>query len=204
MDYSVVTGWRAFLQELSVVIIESDEFDLPGDVIEAGWLGFEPAPENLLAATELRLGARLPPSLRSFYEVSNGWRQFGCFIWELLPLERLNWLREAEPWLFEDALKVESHPGPFKKDPDGKRLAEFRFEDGTRVERSLVVTSMGDDALWMLDPGTVTGSGEWAGGRWANWDPGMNWCAESFADLVRDEFAFFKTRANSGTGPPQR
>ena len=40
-------------------------------------MGFAPAGESALQATESRLGRKLPPSLRCFYSVSNGWRSAG-------------------------------------------------------------------------------------------------------------------------------
>jgi hypothetical protein len=72
-------------------------------------------------------------------------------------------------------------------DPDPDSDAEFWYEQGVRVRRSLVLNRFGDDAYWMLDPQTRTVDGEWAGGRCSSWEPGMNWCAESFADLMIQE-----------------
>jgi hypothetical protein len=82
---------------------------------------------------------------------------------------------------------VESEPGPFKNDPEDKRLNEYREECGTRVKRSLVVNSRDDAATWLLDLGAEPHQGEWPAGRWASWNPGMAWQAENFAELMTKE-----------------
>src|SRR5947207_1501992 len=79
---------------------------------------------------------------------------------------------------------------PWKNDPDGARRRAHEFEQGTRLKRSLVISSWGDAAVWVLDPGGDNHDGEWPGGRWASWAPGsVNWKAETFAELMRKELA---------------
>ncbi|MCA9069758.1 MAG: SMI1/KNR4 family protein [Planctomycetaceae bacterium] len=185
--------WQQFLNRLSRDLLADPELSeqLPDEVFDSGWLGFSPATENEIQATENRLGKKLPPSLRSFYEVTNGWRCVGCFIWNILPVGEVGWLPETVPHLFKIAQDVEETKGPFEKDPGGRRLRDHRNEQGTRVKRSLVITSEGDASHWLLDPETINTKGEWAGGRWSSWNPAMSWNADSFADLVRDEYETF-------------
>jgi hypothetical protein len=137
------------------------------------------------------LGRKLPASLRSFYSVSNGWRETGFFIWDVLPVEELGWLTDREPHLYQLACEAEAEPGPFKDDPGDARLRHYRDEQGTRVKRTLVISSCGDAATWLLDPGPKPHGGEWPGGRWAGWNPAMAWTAVSFADLMKQELESF-------------
>jgi hypothetical protein len=182
--------WHPFLERYSRELLATDDprIEIPHEARSSGWMGYTPATDAAIQAVESRLGRRLPPSLRSFYSVTNGWRATGFFIWDVLPVEGLAWLRDRDPHLYELACKAEAAPGPFKKDPGGSRLREYRREQGTRVKRALVVTSVGDSARWLLDPGSEAHSGEWPGGRWASWNPAMDWTAESFADLMWHEF----------------
>lgn len=60
-------------------------------------LGCAPASEQRLAATEQRLGARLPPSLRGFLMVSNGWDPVPGIGWmpAISACEEIDWFRST-------------------------------------------------------------------------------------------------------------
>ena len=165
--------WRTFLEQLSRDILAVDRFGpiMPDPVIATGWLGYEPATESAIVASEFRLGRELPPSLRSFYAVTNGWRTVGCFIWNVLPVEELGWLEDRDPHLYSLAQQVEDISGPFKNDPDDLRLNQYREEQGTRVKRSFAITSQGDSSTWLLDPETILTDGEWEGGAMVVLEP---------------------------------
>jgi cell wall assembly regulator SMI1 len=79
--------WRPFLQRWSEEWIDSHDPEKERELDEAAvrdrWLGFAPASEEEIAAAEARLGRTLPPSLREFLAVTNGWRDAGCFIYRL-------------------------------------------------------------------------------------------------------------------------
>jgi hypothetical protein len=182
--------WRTFLERYSEELLATSNLCLkvPEDVRETGWMGHDPAAEAAIVEAERRLGRVLPASLRSFYAVTNGWRQTGYFIFDILPVEDLGWLSEREPYLYELASGCEQMPGPWPNDPGDVRLHQYREEQGSRVKRSLVISSDGDAATWLLDPGPDPHPGEWPGGRWAGWNPAMEWSAESFADLMQQEF----------------
>ncbi len=191
-DPASVAAWRSFLDRYSRELLASENLPrlvrLPDAAREAGWMGFAPAGEAALQEAESRLGRRLPPSLRCFYSVSNGWRATGPFIHDVLPVEQIGWLFDRVPDLHELALQAESVPGPFKDDSGDQRLQEYRDHQGTRVKRSLVINSQGDAAHWLLDPGAEPHQGEWPAGRWAGWQPAMEWTAASFAELMASEF----------------
>jgi hypothetical protein len=195
-----VSEWRQFLQHYSDELVSSgdDVLDVPiaADARARRWMGFEPVPESAIEAAEQRLGRRLPPSLRNFFRVSNGWRQTGFFIYDVLPVEEIGWLKDRQgsqdALLYQMACENEVATGPWKDDPDDVRLHEYQHDQGTRLKRSLVISSWGDAAVWLLDPGPPSHDGEWPGGCWASWNPGMvEWDAESFADLMRHELDSF-------------
>jgi hypothetical protein len=194
--------WRPFLERYSYQLLASDDSrqKVPDEVRRAGWMGYAPATNSAIHTTEQRLGRTLPPSLRSFYAVSNGWRQTRFFIYNVLPVEELGWLADKKPHLYEMVCQTEQEPGPFEDDPGGVRLTEYRDEQGTRVKRSLVISSLGDAATWLLDPGAEPYAGEWPGGGWASWNPAMEWSARSFAELMEQELASFVELRNKKSG----
>ena len=187
------TEWKPFLQRYSDELLKADpkRIALPPEARAARWMGFDPAPGDAIEAAEKRLGRRLPPSLRTFYQVSNGWRATGFFITDVLPVERIGWLKDRDPHLYQLACQTEATKGPFKRDPDGSRLRAYVLEQGTRVKRSLAISSWGDAAIWLLDPGEQPHDGEWPAGRWASWSPAMEWQADSFEGLMRRELEGF-------------
>ncbi|HEY5759022.1 MAG TPA: SMI1/KNR4 family protein, partial [Steroidobacter sp.] len=125
---------------------------------------FAPATEAQIAREEARLGVRLPPSLRSFYLTSNGYGMACSAIWTVRSVEQIGWLRDVVPFLYD-----------------------IVFEDDPAVGRSLVVSGESDAAWWLLDPGDADERGEWPGGRWASWHPGMSWMAKDFMGLFEAE-----------------
>jgi len=197
--------WREFLKLYSreflsidwsntLRIFSSHGAVIPDEARRAVWMGFEPAPQAAISIAENRLGRRLPPSLRTFYEVSNGWGMTGPFIFDVLPVEKIGLLKDRsgdqDALLYAMACDNEKAQGPWDDDPGNARLLGYRFDQGTRLKRSLVISSWGDAAVWLLDPGDRDHSGEWPGGRWASWNPGMvEWDAESFAQLMQNELA---------------
>ncbi len=188
--------WKAYLQSCSRQIIEDGDDaggpTLPEAVIQSGWLGYESASRSAIQQAETRLGLPLPPSLCLFYSVTNGWRTVGSFIYEVPPVEKVGWLSESNFNLYEIGLGVEAQYGSDPR-PD---LREFAYEGGTRVKRSLAVSVWGDASTWLLDPLTVSAKGEWSGGRWSSWNLGMEWIAESFEQLFRDEYeTYLRLRA---------
>ena len=202
--------WSAYLRECSRQIIDAGEDHtplLPEDALRAGWLGYAPASSAAIRQVENRLGVTLPPSLRAFYTASNGWRTVGCFIYEVMPVEKLGWIADLEPNLWEGAVDLEeyyAHGGGASLPEtqyiieNGHRLPEIGYGQSTPVKRSLVIAQDGDASTWLLDPGTVNHKGEWAGGRWSNWNPGMEWIADSFEGLFRDEYdTYLRLRTES-------
>jgi hypothetical protein len=192
-DFRDPQAWRAFLERYSRELLATDGLGgkITAKARSSGWMGYPPASPDAIATAERCLGRRLPPSLRTFYSVTNGWRSTGHFIWDILPVRSIDWLEDRDPDLYQLAVDAEEEEGPFQQDPGGARLREYQYEQGTRVKRALIINSLGDAANWLLDPGEADDGGEWPGGRWASWNPGMDWTAQSFGELMVNEFQSF-------------
>ncbi len=192
-------AWRSFLARYSEEGFAWEKLwglssHLTEDVTKRPWMGFAPADESALQTSESRLGRKLPPSLRCFYSVSNGWRQRGgqndCY--GVLPVEEVGWLRDRDLWVNQWARQVELKAGPFQNDPDNQRRNEYRYEQGTRVRRSLVISF--PRLCWMLDPGVEPHDGEWPGGYLLYSPLNMSWCATNFAELLAEKFRRERSR----------
>ena len=178
--------WRSFLKRWSEEWIASRD---PGEgepldeaVVRDGWLGFEPASGAEIAAAEARLGRPLPPSLREFLLVSNGWRNAGEFIYQLAGTAELGWLRDLDDggWLgsYSDA-----YDSGFDEDEDYRVTPLLR--------RALQLSLDGDMAIMFLDPGDVDSEGEWAGYWLSSWSGNGPERHDSFYDLMYSQYASF-------------
>ncbi|WKX68691.1 SMI1/KNR4 family protein [Streptomyces sp. XD-27] len=133
------------------------------------WLGFPPASGARIAATEERLGHRLPPSYRAFLEVSDGWRHAGGFVWLLAGTEEARW-HEDESGLGE----------MYQEDLDEDSLPEEVLEAGM-WDRALQLDVESDSVYVLLDPGDVGDGGEWA-----------VYCYKSWAAMPPERYASFR------------
>lgn len=106
--------WRPFLERWSAEWADGKDAkndagdereDGDREAREARWLGFEPAGEERILALEDRLGCPLPPSLRSFLQVTDGWRHAGDSIPLLAGTGGIDWC--ADP----HGLRLASGPG---------------------------------------------------------------------------------------------
>ena len=162
-------AWREYLTQYSRATRGED------------WSGNAPADPAAIAAAERRLGMALPPSLRAFYAVSNGWAHeigsYGGLV--ILPVEQIGWFPDLLP---------ESYLLP--------EVAGWAVSETGRVEqeaeaivlrRSLVVSTEGEEAAcWLLDPATVSPAGEWAAAC-PEVVMDADWLPEGFAALFVDQ-----------------
>jgi SMI1 / KNR4 family (SUKH-1) len=182
--------WWPFLKRWSEewITAHDPEQDRPldEDVVRDAWLGFAPATAEEVAAAEARLGCSLPPSLREFLLVTNGWRDAGNFIYRLAGTAELDWLRDT--------------------DDAGWTEAYSELDDGGVLGRSLRLSLAGDSAVLLLDPDDVDDNGEWAGYWLASWSGMGPERHGSFYDLMYHLYASFHDlcrrrvrRGNAGT-----
>lgn len=135
------------------------------EVVASGWLGSPGASEARIAELEARLGATLPPSYRSFLQVSNGFLQPGVIVPRLLPAEEVTWLRDVEPETIEIWTEGLSSPGGLDAD-----VPERRLSTALRVSARETVGT----AMYLLDPRSVNADGEWEAWFFAHWVPGID------------------------------
>lgn len=170
--------WRSFLERWSEEWIAAHDplrdRPLASEVGQQRWLGFPPATTEQIAAAEKRLGRRLPPSLREFLLVSNGWRDAGDFIHRLAGTEELAWLRDTDDDHWIDAYRGWGDPDP-----------------GEVLKRSLRLSLKGDAAVLLLDPDDVDDDGEWAAYWLASWSGMGPERHRSFHDVMWHLYANF-------------
>jgi hypothetical protein len=196
-----MTDWKALLSELSETVMSMESFDetmlqfygvpeLTDSDRESKWLGFPPASDSEIAETEARLGHELPQSLRDFYLVSNGWRQISDFVYEIVPVQKLNWIREVDPEfceIVEDSFDL----------PD---LEDSREENEVAVLRSVCLAQKGDATTLLIDPENRTEDGEWVVGAWASWHPGIDWSGVGFAGFMEQTLEECRTLLSETEG----
>ncbi|GHF50876.1 hypothetical protein FHX82_003945 [Amycolatopsis bartoniae] len=158
-----VTEWREFLRDYSAKFLDDSsllrviEKNGAGEFVRShvhreGWIGYEPAGEDAVAAAEERLGVRLPPTYRNFLLASNGFCYAGHV--DLLTVDEIGWLPD--------------------RDPDLVEAWTFALDDPERelIERSLLVArdDGGPGVCWLLHPGEAAEDGEWAAYEWFTGD----------------------------------
>lgn len=186
------TTWRPFLKQWSAEWIAGHDPDkdapLAQEVVRDAWLGFAPASEAEVAAAEARLGRRLPPSLREFLLVTNGWRDAGHFIYRLAGAAELEWLRDTDDrtWIevWEDFAEDD-----LEEDEDGEEA--FGVQEAKVLARCLRLSLEGDAAVMLLDPDDVDVDGEWAAYWLASWSGEGPERYDSFHGLMRRQWVSF-------------
>ncbi|WP_371656293.1 MULTISPECIES: SMI1/KNR4 family protein [unclassified Streptomyces] len=176
--------WRPFLERWSAEWADVYDEDLDArdgdrDAHAARWLGFEPADEERLAALERRTGHPLPPSLRSFLQVTDGWRYAGHFVYLLAGTEHIDWCGDphglGEIWL-ED----------LDEDADDEEVREAGV-----WARSLQLAVESDMVDVLLDPDDVDEHGEWAVYTYASWRAAPPRRYASFRHFMEDMYQEF-------------
>ncbi|WP_327290295.1 SMI1/KNR4 family protein [Streptomyces sp. NBC_01198] len=184
-------AWRPFLKQWSEewVAAHGSEQDEPlaEEVVRNTWLGFAPASEADVAAAEARLGRRLPPSLREFLLVTNGWRDAGSFIYQLANCTELAWLRDTDDRSWIDVWERLAED----QEEDDQDEEAFGVREAKVLARSLRLSLDGDSAIMLLDPDDVDEDGEWAGYWLASWSGEGPERHGSFHDLMRQQWVSF-------------
>jgi hypothetical protein len=194
--------WQPFLEEWSWVFLNSpdlEDYDLPPEVIESGWLGFPGATEEQIAAAEARLGTTFPPSYREFLKVSNGWRHVCYSIDKVWSVEDVEWFRTRhQGWIdgWTKGAAVFGVDPPVVSDEDYSVYGPEQDCIHLRPEylsTALEISEMGDIAILLLNPQITTPKGEWEAWFFADWNPGAD-RYRSFWDLMQDFYAILRER----------
>ena len=137
-----------------------------------------PGRPEVVDVLERRLVRSLPPSYREFFAACNGMPVTGAFTQGLRPAERVGWLRSLEAdWLqtWREAADDPDDPGPHVE----------------LMNRALLVSEPGDEAL-LLDPDDVDPTtGEWACYTFSNFAPGAARVGPSFRSGLESVYRSF-------------
>ncbi|MEU6819673.1 SMI1/KNR4 family protein [Streptomyces atriruber] len=194
-----IFGWEPWLKRWSgewldaLAASEPEEFEeLDEDIVRSRWLGFGPAGPVRMAALEERvrglgIAAPLPPSLRSFLEVTDGWRYAGGSVYLLAGAEDI--VSYGDPSdlqkLFENNL--------------GDDPAEQEVRQAGMWGRALQLSLDSDMTDVLLDPGDVGPDGEWAVYVHHGWSGDGPERYESFRAFMEE---MYKSFYRSGGGDP--
>ncbi|WJV50617.1 SMI1/KNR4 family protein [Streptomyces flavofungini] len=175
--------WRRFLTRWSEEWADACARDELGaddeEARRARWLGFAPAPPARVAALEKRLGHRLPPSYRTFLEVTDGWRHAGGFVWRLAGTADARWYED-------DAGLAEIFQEGLAEDATREEVLE-----ATIWTRALELAVDSDVVSVLLDPEDVDEHGEWALYTWAPWRGSPPERHASFWEFMQDAYREF-------------
>lgn len=196
--------WAPFLERWSGEWVDGHdpESDAPlaPEVAKDRWLGFAPAAEADIAAAEARLGRRLPPSLREFLQVTDGWRDAGCFVYRLAGTADLQWLKDTDDktWIevYDDLAGLTDGEDPEEdddepEDDEDEDEEDFEVQEALLLRRTLRLSLEGDACVLLLDPDDVDEDGEWAAYRLASWSGQGPERHDSFYDLMYAEYVSF-------------
>lgn len=189
--------WEPFLRAWSAEREAAMRTEAPSEP-PLTWLGFDPARPQAIAGLEARLGVPLPPSYRSFLEVTDGWRWAGEFVELLAPAAGVGPLRELSEHLYEMLAEWEREDlaedeDEEEGDGDGEDAeAGARPYESARWGRAVQISLLGDQTWLILDPGDVNADGEWAAYRFSSWSGAGPERYGSFADLMHAQFRSFR------------
>jgi cell wall assembly regulator SMI1 len=135
------------------------------------WMGFPPATEIAVQQREEQLQTRLPPSYRQFLLTSNGFLEISPFIYNLYPVEKIDWASNIEdPWWLN---LVESGDDPIS-DEDYLNYGKDQRPEWIRAEyfrHSLKISDWGDASCIFLNP-IIKHDDEWEVLEYGTWLPG--------------------------------
>jgi hypothetical protein len=184
--------WKEFLLMVSKTLISSNELlESLKESNDSTWLGYKGASENEIMNHEDRLQTTLPPSYKEFLKVSNGFKQLHSFVWDILPVENIDWIKNYDPSFYE--LYANNLYGSFNTSDEeyfvyGENQRSTDFRSSYLIE-SLVVSNWGDSSIVLLNPNVKFGE-EWEVWVFTVWSYGPT-RYKSFEELMQQEYASF-------------
>lgn len=181
-------NWKPLLEKISHTALSNEDLLEEFKNEKLTWLGYEAASELEIQKTEERLNTKLPPSYREFLKVSNGFRQLNCFVWNILPVEKIDWIEKFDPSFFE--LYSTEFKDTFNATDEEyfvygeqQKLTDFRSD---YIISSLAISDWGDAAILLLNPKVKFGD-EWEAWMFAVWHCGPV-RYQSFEELIEGEY----------------
>jgi hypothetical protein len=148
---------KQLLQRISDSAIQQRDIDFENTVVKSRWLGYTPAKQSIIKATQQRLGISLPEDYKAFLLTTNGFRPTGSTDVSFLPVEKIGWLRDLDGQLVEIAGQ------PMDKD-DSARSAGF--------QRSILIGGLNEEQQFLLVPPGGADK-KWQYWFFASWLPGQ-------------------------------
>lgn len=189
--------WKSHLTNISLTLAQSEDLLQEYRNDNLNWLGFEGASDSQIELLEKRLNTNLPPSYKEFLKVSNGFKQLNCFVWDILPIEKIDWLKISDPTLYE--LYSTEFLNSFNATDEeyfiygeDQKTTDFRSE---YLINSLAISGWGDAAILLLNPKVKFGD-EWEAWMFATWHLGPV-RYKSFEQLMREEYASYLELINN-------
>jgi hypothetical protein len=184
-------NWKNFLSQVSETVIKSDDLlDMLKADNQSGWLGYPGVTEREIIKHEERLKTKLPPSYREFLKVSNGFKQLNTYVWDMLPADKIDWLRSFDPSFYElysnNLETFDASDKDYFVYGEEQRSTDFRSR---YLIESLAVSNWGDAAIVLLNPNVKFGE-EWEAWVFIVWSYGPT-RYRSFEELMKEEYASF-------------
>lgn len=180
--------WKSFLTKVSETLAQSDDLHGGLKVENVDWLGFEGISNPQIQMHEERLKTNLPPSYKEFLKVTNGFKQLNCFVWDILPIEKIDWLKRFDPTLYD--LYTTEYKDTFNAADDEyfvygdeQKTTNFRSDF---LANSLAISNWGDATILLLNPFVKFGD-EWEAWVFATWHLGPV-RYRSFQELMEQEY----------------
>jgi HEAT repeat protein len=190
---AITMDWRPFLTGWSAELMTTDLARHACPPPESrDWLGFESAADSDITDLEVRLGLILPPSYKSFLQITNGWRVTTPFIYRVRPAAEVNWFHiENENWVEGYTRNTPEVPTEYNYSYMCRYTEDGAGDYHPGHMNTLVQISDVENGVYLLNPQAVTPDGEWEAWFLANWTAGPLRFS-SFAHLMVREFKTFR------------
>ena len=195
-----VSEWRILLADWNENLLADEQIkaNLPAEVLQSGWLGFEPASEKQILLAEQRLGRNLPYSYRTFLKVTNGWRMTGHFVDRVRPVEEIDLFRiENRNWV-QTMIEAYKELEPISDEEYfvyGEEQSSPRYRPEYLLS-AIQVSDVGDSAVYLLNPQVQQDDREWEAWFFATWNLGAE-RYRSFWEMMRAEYQAYKELRSS-------
>jgi hypothetical protein len=185
-------NWKDFLKDVSEAVTKSEDLQSKFESErDSKWLGFSEATDSEISKSEARLKIVLPPSYKQFLKASNGFKQLNTFVWDILPVEKIDWIKYLDPEFYE--LYSGESGQPFNASDeeyfiygDNQKSTDFRSK---YLIDSLAISNWGDASIVLLNPHVKFGE-EWEAWVFTVWSHGPS-RYKSFEELMKQEYKAF-------------
>lgn len=179
--------WNEILNSLSKTIneeLESSFIYYDKSKIKNNWLGYNPTTDIEIEKKEKELNVELPESYKNFLKTSNGFKQISTFAGHLLPIEKIGFLKDLEPDLYEvyELEEFDVSDEDYFNYTDSQVTVNFRIEF---LLSAIVISLNVDGTVVLLNPQIKFGK-EWEAWVFSNSNPGPE-RFKSFKELILKE-----------------